>query len=144
MARKTVYNTKQMDRLLTYMQASGGRHVTAAEICRHFEEEGTPVGTATVYRNLEKLVEQGMVAKYNLDATSSACFEYIGAEEHAHHTVCYHCKCEKCGQIIHMECEEVTELGKHFLEHHGFAINYQKTIFYGLCEACREKEAADN
>ena len=65
-------------------------------------------------------MEQGLVAKYTVDGTSSACFEYLGHDEHCHKHVCFHCKCEKCGKVIHLECEEMTHLGKHMLDDHGF------------------------
>lgn len=47
-------------------------------MCEHFKSEGISMGTTTVYRNLERLVEQGIAAKYVVDWTTSACFEYIG------------------------------------------------------------------
>ena len=99
MGTKAPYQTKQMKQILAYLQTIEGTHVTAADVCSYFKEQGINVGTTTVYRNLEKMVEQRLVAKYNVDGTSSACFEYLGAEEHCHKTSCFHCKCEKCGNF---------------------------------------------
>lgn len=87
MGTKAPYQTKQMKQILAYLQTIEGTHVTAADVCSYFKEQGINVGTTTVYRNLEKMVEQRLVAKYNVDGTSSACFEYLGAEEHCHKTV---------------------------------------------------------
>ena len=84
MGTKAPYQTKQMKQILAYLQTIEGTHVTAADVCSYFKEQGINVGTTTVYRNLEKMVEQRLVAKYNVDGTSSACFEYLGAEEHCH------------------------------------------------------------
>ena len=84
MGSKAPYQTKQMAQLLTYLKTVEGTHVTVADVCSYFKEQGITIGTTTVYRNLEKMVEQGLVAKYNVDGTSSACFEYLGAEEHCH------------------------------------------------------------
>ena len=95
MGTKAPYQTKQMKQILSYLQTVEGTHVTVADVCCFFKEQGITIGTTTVYRNLEKMVEQGMVAKYNVDGTSSACFEYLGAEEHCHKTSCFHCKCRK-------------------------------------------------
>ena len=53
--------------------------------------------------DIQDLVEQGLVAKYVVDGTSSACFEYLGHDEHCHKHICFHCKCEKCGKVIHLE-----------------------------------------
>ena len=72
MGTKAPYQTKQMKQILAYLQTIEGTHVTAADVCSYFKEQGINVGTTTVYRNLEKMVEQGLVAKYNVDGTSSA------------------------------------------------------------------------
>ena len=103
---KAPYKTKQMTEILTFLKSVQGRHVTVNEICDFFREKGISVGTTTIYRQLEKMVKEGLVAKYVIDGSSSACFEYIGdhGEEHEN---CYHCKCEKCGKLIHLQCNEV-------------------------------------
>ena len=140
MGSKAPYQTKQMAQLLTYLKTVEGTHVTVADVCSYFKEQGITIGTTTVYRNLEKMVEQGLVAKYNVDGTSSACFEYLGAEEHCHKTVCFHCKCEKCGKLIHLHCEDVVKLRQHLMENHGFQMDSCRTVFYGICADCRDKK----
>ena len=76
-----------------------------------------------------------------IDGSSSACFEYLGAEEHCHKTSCFHCKCEKCGKLIHLHCEDVVKLEQHLMESHGFQMDPCRTVFYGICEDCRKSEA---
>ena len=58
MGMKAPYQTKQMKQILAYLQTIEGTHVTAADVCSYFKEQGINVGTTTVYRNLEKMVEQ--------------------------------------------------------------------------------------
>ena len=70
---KAQYKTKQMAELISYLKKEEGRHVTVSEISDYFTEKGISVGTTTIYRNLEKMVEEGIVAKYTVDGTSSAC-----------------------------------------------------------------------
>lgn len=93
------YKTKQMTELLTYMESVQGSHVTVNDICAYFGSRGISVGTTTIYRHLEKMVKEGLVAKYVVDGTSSACFEYIGRHEQDTSISCYHCKCEKCFRL---------------------------------------------
>ena len=137
---KAQYKTKQMTELLTYLQSVQGSHVTVSDICDYFAARGIAVGTTTVYRHLEKMVHEGIVVKYVVDGTSSACFEYIGEHEEEKNTSCYHCKCEKCGKLIHLQCSEVAGLKQHMMEHHGFEMNPLRTVFYGICSECRQKE----
>lgn len=130
------YKTKQMTELLTFLKSAPSEHVTVQDIADSFHEKGISVGLTTIYRNLEKLVQQGLVAKYVIDGTSSACFSYIGEDILQEREPVYHCKCEKCGKVIHLHCKEVHALQQHMQEHHGFLMNGYRTVFYGLCDEC--------
>lgn len=132
------YKTKQREYILAFLQNSAGRHITVAELVRHLQDNETPVGTATVYRTLEQLVEEGIVRKYVLDGKSSACYQFLSGEPHAC-TEHFHLKCTQCGQLFHVSCDYLNQLGEHLLEHHGFVIDHTKTVLYGLCAACSRK-----
>ncbi len=133
---KTTYKTRQKQELLDYLKKYNGEHITAGDLCEHFKKCGKPMGLTTVYRHLERMVDEGTVSKYIIDAGTPACFEYVSEEEHLNHDVCFHCKCEKCGRLIHMHCDELKEIKDHLLSHHGFSINDMRTVFYGTCEDC--------
>ena len=139
MNTKSKYNTKQRSELMAYLMSMSGEHVTVNDVCRHFEEKGRSIGVTTVYRQLDKMVEEGLVNKYNLDSSSSACYEFIDTEHHmdGNHS-CYHCKCEKCGKLIHLHCGEIEELIKHIEKSHNFMINPKRTVFYGVCKECKQ------
>ena len=131
------YKTKQRDELLAFLKTVN-RHVTAAEILKYLKSVGRPMGMATIYRHLEKMVGEGIVNKYMIDNNSPACFEYIGGEHHSGE-VCFHYKCEVCGKLVHLHCEEFKELEKHLLEHHSFVLDPMRTVFYGICKECGDK-----
>ncbi len=137
---KAAYKTKQMTELLAFLQSVQGSHVTVNDICDYFQKKGIAVGTTTIYRHLEKMVREGIVAKYVVDGTSSACFEYIGSHEREKQVSCYHCKCKQCGRLIHLQCSEVESLKQHMMEHHSFELDSLRTVFYGLCSECRKKQ----
>lgn len=130
------YKTKQREIMMEYLEAMPGKHITAGDVCEHFKSKGQTIGQATVYRQLERLVDEGIVGKYIIDGNSPACFEYMGADSHKGAEVCFHCKCEKCGKLIHMHCEELEGIGEHLYEHHGFILNPLRTVFYGVCDEC--------
>ena len=136
MAEKNRYRTKQSEQLLSYLAKNPKKHFTAADICERFRNGGEKIGTTTVYRQLERLVNEGQVKKYQFEEGMSACFEYVGGD--TDEVSCYHLKCENCGALIHLECREITLFENHITEHHGFLIDPRRTIFYGLCEKCRK------
>lgn len=138
MAERTKYNTRQRDRILGFLTGVQGVHITAADVCEHFRSQGDPIGQSTVYRQLERLVDEGLLNKYNIDINSPACFEYTGEKSHSG-DVCFHCKCEKCGRVIHLHCDEIKELKDHMMAEHHFMLDPVRTVYYGVCEECMDK-----
>lgn len=136
MGERSKYCTRAHEELLSYLKATPGEHHTAAEIKAYFAEQGEPFGTATIYRHLERFVDEGLVRKYVIGPSESACYSFeepsVACSAH------FHCKCEKCGKLIHLDCNDLNEIKTHLLEHHGFSWNAGKTVFYGICEQCRE------
>ncbi len=136
MPSRTTYRTRQQEELLEYLRGTAGQHHTAAQIRDHFAAGGREIGLATIYRGLERLVGEGTVRRYVLETGDSACYEYVGKDEDcASH---FHCKCDRCGKLIHLECDELEEIRGHLLREHGFAWEAGRTVFYGLCENCRK------
>lgn len=137
--KQSGYQTKQKKQILDYLIAHSSRHITAQELTRQLNEEGFSVGTATVYRCLEQLADQGILRKYTIDARSGSCYEYVpdpcGCREH------FHLKCTCCDTLYHVTCEQLDALGVHVLEHHGFAIDQTKTVLYGVCARCRGEKS---
>lgn len=142
MPPKNQYQTKQRKELLAYLEKTAGQHFTANDVCDFFKSQGNPIGAATVYRHLEHMVDEGLLHKYIIDTNSPACFEYITEQPDAADIVCFfHCKCEKCGKLIHLHCDVLEDVQEHLLHHHGFQINPLRTVLYGICEECRGKSS---
>ena len=138
MEQKSKYKTKHSEELIQYLQSIPGRHFTVGDVGDHFKERGTPMGTTTIYRQLDRLVEEGLVNRYIIDATSPACFEYVGGEHLPGEETCFHCKCEKCGKLIHLHCDELELIQSHLYKEHSFALDPLRTVFYGICSECME------
>ncbi len=131
------YKTKQKEILLDYLRQNSDSHLTAGEISSHLRESGSPLGTSTVYRRLDRLVSEGLVRKYIVDETSPACYQYVGENncccEH------FHLKCTVCGKLIHLDCSLLQRIAAHVEESHGFVIDNTKTLLYGVCAECRKE-----
>lgn len=129
------YKTKQRELILSYLQSCPLPHVTAGDIVLHLRDNGASVGAATVYRQLERMVEAGIVRKYILE--TGACYQYVGSggncREH------FHLKCLSCGKLLHVDCSFLSTLAPHILEHHGFEVDNYRTVMYGICRECRER-----
>ncbi len=137
MQRRGGYQTRQKAQILAYFQAHAAAHLTAAELVQALAENGTPIGSATVYRTLERLEAEGQVRRYTLDERGGACWQYAGQQQCQSH---FHLKCIECGALFHVDCEYLQGISAHILAHHGFTVDHSRTVFYGLCEHCSSKK----
>ena len=128
------YNSKRQEMIKEYLIKNSNKHISAFDIYEYFSKQNTQIGLTTIYRQLDKLVNDGFVNKYIIDSQSPACFEYI--KDDCKCDNCYHMKCEKCGTIIHLECHEVDNISKYLFSDHNFKLDTKRTVFYGLCEKC--------
>ncbi len=138
MNSRSKYKTKQREILIHYLESVPGVHITAGDVADHFRKQGSAIGQSTIYRQLESLVDEGLLNKYIIDGNSPACFEYIGTDCHAEAEPCFHCKCEKCGKLIHLHCDELEEIQEHLYAEHRFRLDPLRTVFYGLCDECMQ------
>ena len=135
--KQTGYNTRQKTAIAEQIKALGDEHFTIDGLCDLMAKKGEVVGRTTVYRLLEKLTEDGAVKKFVMPQGESSCYQYVGGHNHCNEH--FHLKCETCGSLIHMECDEMNELIEHIKDHHGFVLNPLKTVIYGVCEGCSSK-----
>lgn len=140
---KTNYKTRQQDLLLSCFKALQNRHFTAEDVHAYFLEQNISIGIATIYRQIEKFVAQGVVQKYFLGEQNAACFQYMGEECHKEVSH-FHLKCEKCGTLIHLECHDLEQLSSHLMAEHGFTLDPFRTVFYGLCKNCSHANATNS
>ncbi len=127
------YNTKQRDEIVDFFGRHRGTCFTAKELIRSGE---ISVGEATVYRTLSKLTNQGVLKRYT-DGDNGAAYQLNESEKCDSH---FHLKCERCMKIIHMDCSFMAEMKQHIESSHDFNVDIGRTVIYGICGECAEKE----
>ncbi len=136
------YKTRQRERILRFLTENAGRHLSVDEVVDHLRGQAEPVGKSTVYRYLDRLVEQGLVRRYFLGEGGGACYQYAGDVERCREH--FHLKCIGCGALLHVECSYLDEVAQHVANHHQFTIDHTKTVLYGLCETCAAKRKEES
>lgn len=58
MNKDSGYNTRQKEKLLAFLIDNKENHTNVQKISAFLNSEGTPVGTTTIYRQLDKLVDR--------------------------------------------------------------------------------------
>lgn len=130
------YITKSKLAILKCLQQKSDEVFTASDIYESLRDEGQEINLATVYRNLEKLTEEGRLSKFKHAESDSTFFRYIAEDSHCNEHL--HMQCSVCGKIIHMECHFMDEITEHLLNEHGFSLEPVGSVLYGRCENCRK------
>jgi Fur family ferric uptake transcriptional regulator len=129
------YKTKSREYILEYFKGHKEQIVSAADIHRDLQENGKQINLATIYRNLDKMTEDGVLLKYKTAKDEHAVFQFVGEHEKCHEHL--HLQCVKCGKVIHLECCFMKDIVNHLEEHHGFMLECSNSVLYGLCRDCR-------
>jgi len=127
------YNTKQKTQILEYLVENKEKHITANDIINYFKSKNLNIGKATVYRQLDNLLNKNIIRKYIIEEGTASCYQYV---QEGHCKEHYHLKCGKCGELFHLECTVISEIGKHLYNDHKFVLDPSKTVLYGKCELC--------
>lgn len=127
------YKTKQKSCILDCIMKHTDSYVTIQQISDYLDEMGDKVGLTTIYRNLDRLVEEKQIAKVSIDGISGTCYKVLSEQDEK---VLFYLKCETCGKLVHIDCPELEHLYHHLSEEHHIEINPGKTMFYGKCEKC--------
>lgn len=140
--RENGYSTKKRAWILRYFEENPDREVSVNDIHDFLQQNELDVNVTTIYRYLDKLVEQGMVLKTLHGKKEQATYQYMnGRKECGHHL---HLKCRKCGKIKHLDCGFMNEIASHIGKEHGFLIDCRESYLTGLCRECSEKEKKGN
>ena len=109
--------------------------LSAQQIHTELEEEGTKVGLATVYRNLQSLAEEDLVDTVRSD-DGEALYRLCANEGHHHHLVC-----RSCGKAVEIAGSLFENWVHDIASANGFTKVEHVAEFFGLCNDCSQKQA---
>ena len=72
------------------------------------------------------------------DKGEKAVFQYVDEGRHCREHL--HLKCVQCGRIYHLDCHFMDEVRAHLMAEHGFTLQCEGSVLYGLCRHCAQKE----
>jgi Fur family ferric uptake transcriptional regulator len=130
------YNTKNKEAMMSYIELNREHSFSAHDVYEYMQSKGIHANLTTIYRNLDKLTEDGMITRYKTDKDEYCRYRCV--KPHAQCQKHIHMQCRECGRILHMECEFMEEITRHLYEHHGFLLECSGSVLMGLCSECRE------
>lgn len=122
--------SKQRDLVLNFMKQIHG-HVSAEEVFNDLNKDGKNISLATVYRNLNILVQMHEIRKI-----AHPVYGYVYDKTCDPH---YHLHCVVCDQLLDFPYPYMLELDDEMQVKTGLQIHSHNTIFEGVCENCAKK-----
>lgn len=131
------YKTKNRKQILEFLKKKRDHSVSVWEIKENMEKIGCMVNLSTIYRYIDKLVEEGSVMKYHSEKGKKAAYQYIEPKHNCHGHL--HLQCVKCRKIIHVSRCFMEEIRVSMEKYHEFTIQCDSSILYGVCRNCKNE-----
>ena len=122
--------TPQRLMVLEAIEASDD-HISAEDIHGKARARYPYINISTVYRTLELLKDEGLVAETDL---GGGRFLYHPAGKAHHH----HLVCRRCGRVMDIEASAFEGLRDELEQRYGFDAVFEHIAIFGLCRDCRE------
>ena len=129
MQKRTNYNTKQKDEILDTIKKMD----KAFLIKELYVKLNEKVGLTTIYRFIDKMVENEELYKY-IGEDNNTYYQYLEKCDCNNH---FYLKCINCGNMIHVDCDCIKELSNHITKEHNFIPNKENIIINGICSKCK-------
>lgn len=107
------------------------RHLSAEEVAGELSTRGTKIGTATVYRTIDVLLESGLAVERDF---GEGFRRFEPARDVPHHE---HLLCTRCGKVEEFRDARLERMTVSVAEARGFTRERHRLVIYGVCRDCR-------
>ena len=132
---KSVYKTKAREVIIAYLKEHSEQRLTARELYEAVCEQDVEINRTTVYRNLDRLCENGEIMRFKEPNQDAWYYQY--SEKHEHCNSHIHGQCSVCGRIFHLDKPFVDDFADAMLKEYGLDIDPVGTIILGRCSKCK-------
>jgi Fur family ferric uptake transcriptional regulator len=126
--------TLQREIILDTLESMNG-HIAVEDVYRRIHPRYPQVNVSTIYRTLELLEQEGLIAHTHFHDGAAKWHR----SEEAHHQ---HLVCERCGAETDLDLGFMEPLARSLREQYGFAANLEHFAIVGVCRECEERERA--
>jgi len=146
-------NVREKERFLQFLRGRGQRvtgerlalfdeifsqhgHIDAEALLGAMKARGLKISRATVYRNLDLLVESGLARKQRLGSRGFLYEHVHGGQQHDHLV------CTGCGRVVEFVSPGIAALQAEICRAHGFQPMRHTLQIAGLCNGCAATAAS--
>lgn len=112
-------------------------HIDAEALLEAMKARGLKISRATVYRNLDLLVESGLARKQRLTGRGYL-YEHMHAGQQHDHLVC-----TGCGRVVEFVSPGIVALQAEICRAHGFVPTRHTLQITGLCNLCAQAPSGE-
>lgn len=105
-------------------------HPTADEVYSIVRKTNPNISLGTVYRNLNKLSDYGVIKKIEIPNSSDRFDGTIDSH--------YHIICTECGEVHDVELSILDDLEAQVKTNTGAKLSSHNLILYGVCKECQK------
>lgn len=131
------YRCQYKSWILEYFEANPDDMISASLLLKKMREDGMAINQATVYRNLDRLEQNGQIRGHRINEKGEKYYQYMEPGHDCTHHL--HLYCRKCGKVIHLDCDFMKEIQEHLQADHGFTLDCGDSVLVGLCKDCRKE-----
>lgn len=127
----TKYQTKQRAGLLAFLSGHPNEQFSIDIVSQAVRN----VSKSAIYRNINRMVEDGIIRRFQIEGSRTFLYQYVGTPECNRHL---HLKCSRCGVILHTDILFSEQLMDFVESRTSFTLDLKKTMLFGACSHCRE------
>lgn len=106
-------------------------HFDVEQLIDDIKKAGLGISRATVYRNLNKLVDAGLLRK--IEVGNRTVYEHdYGYPQHEHLV------CERCKKMIEFQSDVISQALQDVCRQHGFQSQGHTLVVRGVCAECNK------
>ncbi len=134
MTGKRRYNTPNREAIEAWFKTHEGLPITIGELKSDLNAEGVEIATATLYRNVAQLQEEGFIIRTIEPGHPGTRYVYRTNRDGC--TM----RCKRCGKTADLQCEQMEALYEHVAQKHNFVIDNDCMVLVGYCVDCKKQE----
>ena len=108
-------------------------HPSVVDLARRLRSAGVAIGTATLYRTLEVLLDLGLVQAHDF-GEGFARYEALPDAPHDH------LRCERCGRVTEFPGDRLERMLRLTADESGFLYRRHRIDVQGVCRECRGRD----
>ena len=135
---KKEYHTKIYQKITEFVNTEKEGSFDAQEVYDYLNAQEIRANLVTIYRNLDKMVDNNMIVKFKSSKSTSMLYRVVDQKANCHRHL--HLQCRTCGKIYHLDGEIMEQIDNYIKNHYNFDIDCQNSMLTGICAECQKKQ----